>query len=116
MTIIEIKEILRNIYVTESVTLLTFSFHLFWVSFGAFSSVIFERVRHRSTIKRTGGWNLSVWLQENFWRGLMSTITVLVIALFGEKLLTSPPTAFSMWVAGFTLDKIIELLNSFKVK
>lgn len=86
---------------------------LIWGYIGLVLSVLVDIVRNKEKIKRTGGFNLGFWIQDNLVRVISSILIVLVGVLFSEDLLGIKGN-LGAFAAGFITDKVIEMLIKFR--
>ena len=87
---------------------------LTWGLIGASLSMLLELITS-TKVKRTGGFKLSVWFQDNIVRLIATIIVVLIGSVFGDKI-TGEVANWGALLIGFFTDKSIEALIKFKSK
>jgi len=75
--------------------------------FGVFSSMVIDV--YSSGIKMSE-LKFKKWFGDNGFRTIVSIMVVFMAMIFGEDLVGIPKSNWSMFIAGFTADKIIENL------
>ena len=75
--------------------------------FGVFASMVFDV--YSSGISWSD-FSLKRWWSDNAWRTLLSIFVIILAMAFGEEIVGIPTGNWSMFLAGFTSDKLIENL------
>lgn len=91
-------------------TLIQISYFFAFSCFGQLISIAVQQVKYGAKIRRYGGFSLWVWLNENFWRGVLTVLAMLAGVIFTEQLFGAPLNEWQAFLSGFATDKIIDAL------
>ena len=83
---------------------------ILYIFLGVLFAYVREQVVSAKPIKRSGGFKLATWLQENWKRLLGALIGIHIVAIFGTKLEGEPLTIASAFAFGYTLDGILDMI------
>ena len=82
--------------------------YVFYAVLGVVISWLSESYKHAKPIKKSGGWKIVVWIQENWKRALMVAIAVFIGIVFMNEFSGSPASNFGALTLGLTLDVLID--------
>lgn len=95
-------------------TFMQFGYFLMWASFGQLFSLAMQQVKYAPKIQRYGGFSIITWLNENFWRIVLTICAMVAGVAFTPQLTGAELNEFTAFLAGFTTDKIIDSLMNRK--
>lgn len=88
--------------------------YLIYLFLGMLIAYLAERIKYATPIKRSGGFKMATWVQENWKRVLLTMLCVHVVAVFMEKIVGAEA---SIWQAllvggtfGYTIDGIVDMI------
>lgn len=97
----------------EGVQLVDITVYFILGIFGIFSSLVIDVYSSGIQISQ---FDRKRWLKDNGFRVIVSIMVLFAAMVFGEEIVGIPTSNWSMFLAGFTSDKIIENLLQRKRK
>jgi hypothetical protein len=87
-------------------------YFLSFAAFGQFFSIALQQVKYAPRIKAYGGFSILIWINENFWRVIVTLCAMIAGVLFTPQLTGQELTEWTAFLSGFATDKVIDsLLN-----
>lgn len=91
---------------------LSFLYFFMWAGLGQALSILQQQIKSAPKIKRLGGFEWRIWVEENWKRWAVTVICMIVGVAFTPQLSGQPLTEFTAFMAGYLTDKTADsLLN-----
>lgn len=100
--------------ILNGITPADFGGYVFYALLGVLLSYLTEYNKSRKAIKKAGGFQIAVWIKENWVRSVLNLLAIFIGIVFMDKFNDGTTSNFGAFMLGIGLDVMIDRLIKIK--